>query len=85
MSADELVELIQNQLNIDSEQSSRRERQLRTANTGNNIFAQNVGNPIYEYLDTIYFERIKKYIEETYEERIKKLEQAVEDLKKKVK
>lgn len=85
MSADDLISLLQNELNTDSQQSSRRERQLKVSNTSNRIFAQNIGNPVYEYLDTIYFERIKKYIEDTYEERIKKLEDKVEALQKKVK
>ena len=85
MSEEQLVNLIKEQLDGDVEESSERERDKKTANKGNVVFAQNVGIPVYEYLDTVYLERIKTYVEEIYEERIKKLEQAVEDLKKKVK
>lgn len=85
MSKEELVGLIKQQLDSDSDLSSRRERQFKTAKQGNNIFAQNVGNPVYEYLDTIYLERVKTLIEETYEERITKLEEQVKALTAKVK
>lgn len=85
MSEEQLVGLINEQLNVESDENSERERDKKTAIKGNLVFAQNVGIPIYEYLDTVYFERIKKYIEETYEERIKKLEEEVTVLKAKVK
>lgn len=85
MTRERLVQLIQGQLNNESDQDSRKERQKNTASKGNSLAAQSVGNPVFEYLDTIYFDRIKKYIEETYEERIKKLEEEVKALKAKVK
>jgi hypothetical protein len=40
---------------------------------------------VYEYLDTIYFERIITYIEDTYEPRIKRLEERVTSLEARVK
>lgn len=85
MSEEQLVELIRQQLDDDSDTGSERERDRKTAVKGNRVFAQNVGIPVYEYLDTIYFDRIKQYIEDTYEERIKKLEEEVKALKAKVK
>lgn len=85
MSKEQLIELLKVQLDEESDSSSRRNRQLNTAKQGNNVFAQNIGSSIFEYLDTIYFERVKDYITETYEERIKKLEDEVKALKAKVK
>jgi phage baseplate assembly protein W len=85
MSKEELVGLIQEQLDDESDLSSRRERELKTAQKGNRVFAENVGSPVYEYLDTIYFDRIKRYIEETYETRIKTLEDRVRALEARVK
>ena len=85
MSKEQLIELLKVQLDEESDSSSRRNRQFNTAKQGNNVFAQNIGGSIFEYLDTIYFERVKDYITETYEERIKKLEDEVNALKAKVK
>ena len=77
MSEQELVNLIRGQLDEETDTSSPRPRIFKTAQKGNNIFAENIGRSIYEYLDTIYFERIKTYIEETYEERVRSLEARV--------
>jgi hypothetical protein len=85
MSEEQLVGLIREQLNEDSDFSSRRGRQFNTAKQGNNLFADNIGRAVYQYLDTVYLERIQKYIEETYEERIKKLEERVKSLEARVK
>jgi hypothetical protein len=74
MSEEQLVGLIREQLNEDSDFSSRRGRQFNTAKQGNNLFADNIGRAVYRYLDTVY-----------YEERIKKLEDEVNALKAKVK
>ncbi len=85
MSEEQLVNIIRGQLDEETDTSSPRPRIFKTAQKGNNIFAENIGRSIYEYLDTIYFERIKTYIEETYEERIKKLEEKVASLEARVK
>lgn len=89
MSKEQLIELLQEELNNDSDVSSRRDRQLKTAIKGNNVFAQSIGSPIFEYLDTTYTERVKEIVKETitelYEERISKLEEEVRALKAKVK
>lgn len=85
MSEEQLVGLISGQLDGDSDEGSERERDRKTAMKGNLVFAQNIGIPVFEYLDTIYFDRIKQYITDTYEERIKKLEEEVTALKAKVK
>jgi len=74
MSEEQLVGLIKEQLDEDSDFSSRRERQFNTAKQGNNLFAENIGKAVYKYLDTVY-----------YEERIKKLEDEIASLKKRVK
>lgn len=81
MTRERLVQLIQGQLNNESDQDARKERQKNTAAKGNSAAAQSVGNPVFEYLDTTYFDRIKKYVEETYEQRIVKLEEQVNALK----
>ena len=85
MSEQELVNLIRGQLDEETDTSSPGPRVFKTAQKGNNIFAENIGRSIYEYLDTIYFERIKTYVEETYEERIKRLEERVRSLEARVK
>lgn len=85
MSEQQLVNLIREQLDGEADISSPKQRVFKTAQKGNNVFAENVGKPVYEYLDTVYFERIKTYIEETYEERIKKLEDRVKSLEARVK
>lgn len=81
MTRERLVQLIQGQLNNESDQDARKARQKNTAAKGNSAAAQSVGNPVFEYLDTTYFDRIKKYVEETYEQRIVKLEEQVSALK----
>ena len=63
MSQQELINLIRRELDGDSDTSTQRTREARTANKGNEVFAQNVGKPIFEYLDTIYWDRIVKYVE----------------------
>ena len=60
MSKEQLVELLQAELDNDSDLSARRDRQFKTAKKGNSVFAQNVGGPVFEYLDTIYAERVKE-------------------------
>lgn len=85
MSEEQLVGLINKQLDDDSNVHSQSERERKVQLKGNQVFAQNVGVPVYEYLDTIYFDRIKSYIEETYEPRIKRLEDKVRALEAKVK
>ena len=85
MSKEQLVGLIQEQLDDESDTSSRRERELKTAQKGNRVFAENIGNPVFEYLDTIYLQRVKDYITETFEERIKRLEEKVASLEVRVK
>lgn len=84
MSEEQLVNIIRSQLDEETDTSSPRPRIFKTAQKGNNIFAENIGRSIYEYLDTIYFERITKYVEETYEERIKRLEDRVVSLEARV-
>jgi uncharacterized protein YbjQ (UPF0145 family) len=85
MSEQQLVNLIAEQLDDDADTTSPRPRVYKTAVKGNKVFAENVGKPVYEYLDTVYFERIKTYIEETYEERIKRLEERVKSLEARIK
>ena len=85
MSEQQLVNLIREQLDGEADISSPKQRVFKTAQKGNNVFAENVGKPVYEYLDTVYLQRIKTYIEETYEERIKKLEDKVKSLEARVK
>jgi phage baseplate assembly protein W len=85
MSEEQLINLIREQLDDDADTTSPKQRVLKTSQKGNRVFAENVGKPVYEYLDTTYFERIKKYIEETYEERIRKLEERVKSLEARVK
>lgn len=85
MSEQELVGLIKNYLNEDTDTNAQSERERKVELKGNEVFSRNVGVPVYEYLDTVYFEKVKKYIEDTYEERIKKLEDRVESLEAKVK
>ncbi len=88
MSKEQLVELLQEELDNDSDLSARRDRQFKTAKKGNSVFAQNVGGPVFEYLDTIYAERVKELAKKssgdanTTEERIKKLEDKIEELNK---
>lgn len=88
MSKEQLIELLQAELDNDSDFSSRRDRQFKTAIKGNSVFAQNVGGPVFEYLDTIYAERVKELVKESgdnakdTEDRIKKLEDTVEKLSK---
>lgn len=88
MSKEQLIELLQTELDNDSDVSSRRDRQFKTAIKGNSLFAQNVGGPVFEYLDTVYAERVKELAKESggdtnnTEERIKKLEDNVEKLSK---
>ena len=88
MSKEQLIELLQTELDNDSDVSSRRDRQFKTAIKGNSVFAQNVGGPVFEYLDTIYAERIKQLAKESggdakdIEDRIAKLEDKVEKLSK---
>lgn len=88
MSKEQLIELLQTELDNDSDVSSRRDRQFKTAIKGNSLFAQNVGGPVFEYLDTIYAERVKELAKESSsgtgdtEERIKQLEDKVEKLSK---
>lgn len=85
MSEQELVDLVKKELNNDTETSIPQFRGFKTAIKGNRVFAENVGKPVYEYLDTVYFDRIKKYVEETYEQRIKQLEERVSSLEARVK
>jgi uncharacterized protein YbjQ (UPF0145 family) len=85
MSEEQLINLIREQLDDDADTTSPKQRVFKTSQKGNRVFAENVGKPVYEYLDTIYFERIKTYIEETYEERIRKLEERVKSLEARVK
>ena len=85
MSEQELIGLIRKQLDDETDISSPRQRVFKTAQRGNNIFAENIGRAVYQYLDDVYFQRITDYITETYEERIKKLEDEVKALKAKVK
>ena len=85
MSEEQLVKLINEQLDEDSNVHSQSERERKVQLKGNQVLAQNIGVPVYEYLDTVYFERIKTYIDETYEQRIKKLEDKVKALEAKVK
>ncbi len=93
MSKQELINLLQEELDNDSDFSARRERQLNTAKKGNRVFAQNVGGPVFEYLDTVYTERVKEIVKETikesieelFEERLSKIEEDIKALKKKVK
>ena len=84
MSEQELVKLINDKLDDDSSVYSQTDRERKVQLKGNQVFAQNVGVPVYEYLDTVYFERIKKYIDDTYEQRIKTLEDKVNTLEAKV-
>lgn len=81
MSKKQLIELLQVQLDDESDSSSRRNRQFNTAKQGNSQVSQTIGGPVFEYLDTVYIERVK----DLYEDRIKKLEDRVEALQKKVK
>lgn len=85
MSEQELVDLVKEEMNNDAETSIPKLRGFKTAIKGNRVFAENVGKPVYKYLDTVYFERIQKYVEEKYEERIKKLEDRVTSLEARVK
>jgi len=85
MSEQELVKLINDKLDDDSDTFSQTERERKVQLKGNQVLAQNIGVPVYEYLDTVYFERIKKYINDTYEQRIKTLEDKVNALEQKVK
>lgn len=88
MSKEQLVELLQAELDNDSDLSARRDRQFKTAKKSNRVFAQNVGGPVFEYLDTVYAERVKELAKKSSgdanatEERIKKLEDKVEKLSK---
>jgi hypothetical protein len=63
MSEEQLVNIIREAMDDETEPSSPRRRIFKTAQKGNNIFAENIGGSIYKYLDTIYFERIKTYVE----------------------
>lgn len=85
MSEEQLVNIIRQQLDEEADTSSPRQRIFKTAQKGNNIFAENIGKAVYEYLDTVYFERIITYIEDTYEPRIKRLEERVTSLEARVK
>jgi hypothetical protein len=85
MSEEQLVNIIRQQLDEEADTSSPRQRVFKTAQKGNNIFAESIGRAVYEYLDTIYFERIITYIEDTYEPRIKRLEERVTSLEARVK
>jgi hypothetical protein len=77
MSEQQLVNIIREQLDEEADTSSPRPRIFKTAKKGNNIFAENIGRAVYQYLDTVYFERIKTYVEDTYEERIRRLEERI--------
>lgn len=85
MSEEQLVRLINKQLDDDSNVHSQSERERKVQLKGNQVLAQNIGVPVYEYLDTIYFDRITNYITETYEQRLKTLEDKVKALEAKVK
>jgi hypothetical protein len=85
MSEEQLVNIIREQLDEETDTSSPRQRIFRTAKKGNNIFAENIGRAVYEYLDTVYFQRIVTYIEDTYEPRIRRLEERVASLEARVK
>ena len=85
MSQEELVGMIKEYMDGQTDIYYENERVRAAEIKGNQVFAKNVGVPVFEYLDSIYLERIKKYIEETYEERIKKLEDKVKSLEAKVK
>jgi hypothetical protein len=63
MSEEQLVNIMREAMDDETEPSSPRRRIFKTAQKGNNIFAENIGGSIYKYLDTIYFERIKTYVE----------------------
>jgi hypothetical protein len=84
MSEQELVKLINDKLDDDSNVYSQTDRERKVQLKGNQVLAQNIGVPVYEYLDTIYFDRIKKYIDDTYEQRIKTLEDKVSALETRV-
>jgi hypothetical protein len=77
MSEQQLIDIIKRTLDDEVEPSiigdnrpSTRIRIFKTAQKGNTIFSENIGKAVYEYLDTIYFERVRRYIEQIYELRI---------------
>ncbi len=74
MSEEQLVNIIREQLDEEADTSSPRPRIFKTAKKGNNIFAENIGRAVYQYLDTVY-----------YEERIKRLEERISSLEARVK
>lgn len=63
MSEEQLVNIIREAMDDETDTSSPRRRIFKTAQKGNNIFAENIGGSIYKYLDTTYFERITTYVE----------------------
>lgn len=71
MSENELITKIKNQLTSVSDKESDRDRQRATARKGNNEFAENVGIPVHNYLDTVYWDRIVNYINEQIANHIK--------------
>jgi hypothetical protein len=74
MSEQQLVNIIREQLDEEADTSSPKQRIFRTAKKGNNIFAENIGRAVYQYLDTVY-----------YEERIRRLEERISSLEARVK
>mgnify|MGYP003339770066 FL=1 len=63
INANELVDVIDNHLNIKFFPQEQRDREGNTAKKGNRVFAEDVGTPIWEYLDTIYWRRIVEWVE----------------------
>jgi len=85
MSELELVNLLRQQLDEDSDTFSQSDRERKVSLKGNEVLAQNVGVPVHQYLDTTYADKVKEICQELFEERIKKLEEKVASLEKKVK
>jgi len=59
----ELVNMIDDHLNMKFDPQAQRGREDATAKKGNRVFAEDVGTPIYDYLDTIYWRRIVEWVE----------------------
>jgi hypothetical protein len=59
----ELNDMIETHLNAKFVPQAQRTREDSTAKKGNRIFAEDVGTPIYEYLDGPYWRRIVAYVE----------------------
>lgn len=77
MSQEELVDAIQTELNDDIETPTLKQRHRAVTRVANRKMAEGIGKPVYDYLDTTYWERIQQYLDEfikPYDERIKKLE-----------